>query len=483
MVWLSADRIPPPGRRALARLAELSGPDQAVWLVGGALRELLAGGSAADLDLAIAGGALELGPRLAARLGARFVVLDAGCGAGRLVGRPGEVTLDLVDLRAPTIEGDLRARDFTVNGLAVAVGDLLRDGRAVVVDPTGGLDDLRDRVVRPCGPAAITDDPLRCLRGVRLSMRPGWRRHPSAESAIAAATRLVAGVAPERVRAELVGILAEPGAAAGLRALDRLGVLPALLPESLRMRATPQPPPHRFDVWEHSLRAVEAMDALLGSLDLLAPWGPALQAHLAEDLGDGLTRREALKLAALLHDVAKPETRTEEAGRIRFIGHDAAGAIRAVAIGERLRLSRRASHVLERLVAEHLRPMHLARVGVVTRRARFRFFRALGDEARDLLLLALADAAALTGDSPLAVWAGAGGDLVRTLMAGVDAEAAAAAAPPLVRGDDVMDAFGLSPGPAVGRLLARAREAQALGLVATREETLTLLRREAGPAA
>jgi hypothetical protein len=139
--------------------------------------------------------------------------------------------------------------------------------------------------------------------------------------------------------------------------------------------------------------------------------------------------------------------------------------------------------VLERLVAEHLRPMHLAQVGVITRRARFRFFRALGDEARDLLLLALADAAALTGDSPLAVWAGAGGDLVRTLMAGVDAEAAAAAAPPLVRGDDVMDAFGLSPGPAVGRLLARAREAQALGLVATRDEALALLRREAGPTA
>ena len=251
MVWLSADRIPPSGRLALARLAELSGPGQAAWLVGGALRELLAGGSAADLDVAVEGGALDLGRRLAALLGARFVVLDAGRGAGRLVGRPDEVTLDLVDLRAPTLEGDLRARDFTVNGLAVAVGDLLRDGRAVIVDPTGGLDDLRDRVVRLCGPAAITDDPLRALRGVRLSMRAGWRLHPSTELAIAAGARLVAGVAPERVRAELVGILAEPVGAGGLRALDRLGVLPVLLPESLPMRATSQPPPHRFDVWEH----------------------------------------------------------------------------------------------------------------------------------------------------------------------------------------------------------------------------------------
>ena len=479
-MWLSLDRISPSGRDALARLGELTGPEQGAWLVGGALRELLSGGSAADLDVAVTRGALDLGRRLADRLGARFVVLDAGRGACRLVGRPGTVTLDLVDLRAPTLAGDLRGRDFSVNALAVAVSDLLAGGRAEVADPTGGLDDLRERIVRPCGPSTVSDDPLRALRGVRLAMRPGWRLHPSAEVAIRAAAPLLPAVAPERVRNELVGLLTEPNAAAGLRALDRLGVLAALLPESVPMRATSQSLPHRFDVWEHSLRAVEAMDALLVSLDALVPWGPALRAHLAEDLGDGLSRREALKLAALLHDVAKPERRTDEAGRIRFIGHDAAGAVRVVAIAARLRLSRRASRVLERLVAEHLRPMHLALAGEITRRARFRFARALGGDVWDLLLLTLADAAGVAGDSPLAVWSGPGGEVVRTLMAGVEAEATAAAAPALLRGEDVMEVFGLPPGPAVGRLLTRAREAQALGLVATREEALVYLRREGG---
>lgn len=122
--------------------------------------------------------------------------------------------------------------------------------------------------------------------------------------------------------------------------------------------------------------------------------------------------------------------------------------------------------------------MHLAQAGVVTRRARFRFFRALGDEARDLLLLALADASALDGTSPLAIWTGSGGEVVRTLMAGADEEAAAAASPALLRGEDLMAAFGLAPGPEVGRLLALAREAQALGLVTTRDEALAHLRRE-----
>jgi poly(A) polymerase/tRNA nucleotidyltransferase (CCA-adding enzyme) len=477
-VRIRLEQLPVAGRRALAALGELAGAARAAWVVGGTLREVLSGGAAADLDLAVAGGALELGRRLADRLDATFVVLDEDRGAGRIVPRSGGGEVDVVDLRAPTLEADLRARDFTVNALAAPVAALLRDGVATIVDATGGLADLRDRVVRPCGPAAIDDDPVRALRGVRLAMRAGWRLHPAAEAAIEAAAHLIARVAAERVRDELIGILAEPAAAAGLRALDRLGVLTVLLPESLPMRATAQPLPHHFDVWEHSLRTVEGADTLLADLDALAPWGPALREHLTQDLGGGLTRREALKLAALLHDVAKPETRAEIGGRVRFIGHDTAGARRAAEIARRFRLSRHAAQVLERLVAEHLRPMHLAQAGVITRRARFRFFRALGDEARDLLLLALADAAALDGAAPLAVWTGAGGEVVRTLMAGFDEEAAAAASPALLRGEDVMAAFGVAPGPEVGRLLGLAREAQALGLVSTRDEALAHLRRE-----
>jgi hypothetical protein len=121
--------------------------------------------------------------------------------------------------------------------------------------------------------------------------------------------------------------------------------------------------------------------------------------------------------------------------------------------------------------------MHLAQAGQITRRARFRFFRDLGEDASDLLLLALADAAALTGGSPLAVWAGEGGAVVRDLMAGAESAAAAATTPPLLRGQEVMEAFHLPPGPEVGRLLERAREAQALGLVTTREQALDYLRR------
>ena len=121
--------------------------------------------------------------------------------------------------------------------------------------------------------------------------------------------------------------------------------------------------------------------------------------------------------------------------------------------------------------------MHLAQSGSMTRRARFRFFRDLGDDARDLLLLALADAAALRGDSPLAVWGGPEGRIVRELMAGHAEEAAALSAPPLLDGREAMEALGLPPGPEIGKLLRLLREAQAVGAVTTREAALAYVRR------
>ena len=474
---LALDRFPGALREVIGLLSVEDRDDAPAWLVGGAVRDVFEGETPTELDLAVSAGALAWGRRLADRLGAAYIVLDQARGVCRLAG---PVQIDLADFRAPTIEADLGARDFTVNALAVPLRALATRGRAPAIDPTGGLADLAARRVRLCAPGALADDPVRILRAVRLALRPGWRLDADVAPAARAAAPALAGVAAERVRDELGAMLEGPRAGQGLRLLDDLGALAVLLPESRAMRATAQPEPHHFDVWEHSLRTVEGADAVLAAP--AADFAPDLLAHLAEDLGDGLTRRSTLKLAALLHDVAKPETRTETGGRVRFIGHDVIGAARALAVAERLRLSRRAAAVVERLVRHHLRPMHLAQAGEITRRARHRFFRDLDAEWPDLLLLALVDAAALRGDPPLDLWSDARGEVLRALMSGAAEEQALAAVPPLLRGEDVMAAFGLPPGPEVGRRLARAREAQALGLVTTREEALAELARPEPPA-
>jgi poly(A) polymerase len=467
---LRLDRLAPAAVALLRAAGAASGPGRGVVLVGGAVRDALLGRADADLDLALPRGALVLAERIAARVGATAVVLDAERGAARVAGAG--VQLDVNDFRASTLEGDLAGRDFTVNALAVPLEALL-GGRAPIVDPTGGVADLRARRLRPPGPRVLADDPLRALRAVRLEATRGLRLTPAAVRLVRAAAPTLTAVSAERVRDELVALLRLPATGRALRRAEALGLLDAILPEIGAMRATSQPAPHRFDVLEHSLRAVEGADRILVRLPGLAPFGEDLATHVGERLGGELDRAAVLKLAALLHDVAKPETRRLVAGRVRFFEHDLIGAARARAIGERWRLPERATTLLERLVRHHLRPMHLAQAGEVTRRARYRFYRDLGADTRDLLLLSLVDAAAVTGASPLAVWRRAG--LVRDLLGGWHEAESVAAAPPLLRGQDVMARFELAPGPAVGHLLARAREAQDLGLVRTREEALAYL--------
>lgn len=475
MAELTLDRL---GRRQidlLRAVTAIAGRGRAPVLVGGAVRDAwlrrIRPERPVDLDVTVASGALAVARRLADRLGGAFVTLDAERGAARVVtlGRH----IDLTDLRAPTLGADLRLRDYTVNALAVDLHRLIRRGRAPIVDPTGGLGDLRARRLRPPGVRAIAEDPLRALRGVRLEATHGLRLTSAAARLVRASAPALAAVSAERVRDEMLAILGLPEAARALRRVDRLGLLAAVLPEVEPMRLTPQPLPHRFDVLEHSLRAVAACDRLLARLDALRPFGEELRSHLAEPLGGGINRRQTLRLAALLHDVAKPETRRVVRGRVRFFEHDVIGAARVRAIGLRLRLPGGVTEVVARLVRQHLRPMHLAAAGEPTDRARYRFYRELGLEARDLLLLAVADAAAVRGESPLSAWARA--DLVRRLLGGWVAQQRAAAAPPLLRGEDVMDRFGLAPGPEVGRLLQRAREAQDLGIVSTPEEALAYL--------
>ncbi len=468
----------PGATRVLKRAAPLLGAD--VYLVGGTVRDSLLGQGSArhDLDLAVPRDALSIARRLADHLGGHLVILKEERGTARvLVEDAGEsYQLDLADFRGAGLEADLWGRDFTVDALAVRLTELLGDGAAPLIDPLGGLEDLEKRRLRLCAPTALLDDPARSLRAVRLAQAFEMTIPPDLESALAAVGPLLSQVAVERLRDEFLRLMDLPRGSQGLRELDRLGLLELLLPEAGPMRRCPQGPPHRYDVLEHSLRAVEALELLLADLGRSFPDQPHLRTGLAESPEPGIGRAALLKLAALLHDVAKPATRTVDEKRVRFIGHDKLGAEMARAIGQRLRLANASVQFLERLVRHHLRPMHLSQVETITPRARYRFYRDLEDTTPDLILLVAADAAATVGMDPREVMNGATGQFLRDLLGGWRAAGEEARVPPLVNGNDVMAAFGLPPGPLVGQLLRHARETQALGLVRTKAEALEALR-------
>jgi poly(A) polymerase len=470
-----------PLRPLLVTIADtVGGP---VWLVGGAVRDLLLGRPLHDVDLALPRGSVVVGRQLADRLDGAFVPLGEPHGMARVVlAGPPPLHVDLADLRGPGLREDLAGRDVTVDALAVDLHALLR-GPAAIQDSTGGLADLAARRLRACGPTALADDPVRVLRLLRLAHQLEFTIEPETEAQARAAAPALALVAAERVRDELTHVLRLVRSAPAIRQADRWSAMAVLFPEIEAMREASQSLPHRFTVWEHSVRALEAADSLLGNLQVLAPHDARVAASLAEPMRGGLTRREVWKLAVLFHDVAKPETRSVDAdGRTRFIGHDRIGAERVAAIAERLAWPRRAVDVLARLVRHHLRPMHLGMLDDVSRRARYRFHRDVGEEVPALVCLTIADAAGTDGRGPGLVYRGQTRLLLAGLLAGEEPAALAAAEPPLVRGEDVMAALGLTAGPAVGAALRRVREAQALGLVRTREEALDWLVGQGEPA-
>ena len=198
-----------------------------------------------------------------------------------------------------------------------------------------------------------------------------------------------------------------------------------------------------------------------------------MDSHFQERISDGHSRSTLVRLSGLLHDIAKPSTKTrEENGRIRFLGHHKVGAEVVDEILDRLRFGTRGKQYVRTLVRHHLRPKQLAERGAVpTRRALFRYYRELGDAAISTLYLNMADYLAARG--PL-LERGEWQEHCDLMASILNAELEKPATPRLITGVDVMDGFAVGPGPRIGRVLDAVNEAQATGEVATRDDAMRL---------
>ncbi len=214
--------------------------------------------------------------------------------------------------------------------------------------------------------------------------------------------------------------------------------------------------------------------AVLGDAEL----GARVAAFLAEPLADDLDRGGALRLGALLHDAAKPQTRNDfGGGRIGFPGHDVAGAEVAREALTRLRASDRLRAHVAALCRHHLRLGFLVRDAPLSRRQVHRYLRACDPVAADVTLLTVCDRLATLGDDAERAIA-AHMDLARTLLEAALDERDAPAPRPLVRGDELAAELGIRPGPELGQLLAELAEARYAGEVETREQAVAHARRQ-----
>jgi poly(A) polymerase len=450
----------------------LAGQDP--WLVGGTVRDLLLERPVEDVDVLVAGDPADAARALAAAVDGYSFELSERFGAWRVIAPDRSWQSDLTPVRDGSIAADLALRDFTVNAIAAP---LVETGE--LVDPHGGLGDLAERRLRAVGERSLEDDPVRTMRLARLACELRFDvDEDTLRLAREAAPRLDA-VAPERSFYELRKLLASDEPLRGIGLMDEAGLVRELLPELEALKGVEQNPYHHLDVWGHTLEVLARLleiEADPGAV--FGPLGEPLARELAQPLADGMTRAEALRLGALMHDVGKPGTRAVNAeGRVLFWGHDELGARMSRELGRRLRTSTATAEFLALLAKHHLRLGFLVHSRPLSRHDIYRYLRACEPVEVEVTLLSVADRLATRGERTRSEAVESHVELAREIAGEALAWRAAGGPPtPPVRGDELIAALGLDPGPEVGELLERLQEATFAGDVSSREEALDLAR-------
>lgn len=445
------------------------------WVVGGAVRDVLLDRPVGDLDLAVDA---EPGPVAAAIAGVTGGVafeLSDEFATWRVVDRAGEWQVDVARLRAPSIEGDLAARDFSVGAIAVPLSG------SSLIDPFGGVADLEGGLIRAVSPDSFSADPLRILRAARLSAQFGWVVDEGSVELARGSADSLGRTAGERILTEFLLLVGSRDPLAGVEALDTLGALPVVFPELDHLRGVTQGPNHHLDVYGHTIEVLEGVLRIESELDRFVGdlAGPVAEL-LAEPLADGIDRAVGLRLGALFHDCAKPETRNERDGFVGFRGHDVqgAGTVKSV-FGERLRASRKlTSHVAD-LTLHHLALGFMVHDRPLAPEQVFRYLKTTSPVTVDVTLLTIADRLAARGTGPVAApeMVAAHIELAAEMVeAGLRWHREGPPELP-IPGDLLAAEVGIEPGPELGRLIDQLEEAVYAGRIETANDAVDLGRR------
>jgi poly(A) polymerase len=410
-------------------------------LAGGPVRDAFLGRAHSDLDLATDATPLQV---LAIARDWADKVWETGIEFGTVGLRKGDVIMEITTYRSETytpesrkpagvqygtsLEGDLRRRDFTVNAMAARLPSL------DLVDPFGGLRDLRDRVLRTPGSPeeSFTDDPLRIMRAARFTAQLGFTVAPEVAAAMRELAPRLTVPSAERIRDELSKLLLAPRSLDVVRGIELMvdtGVADVVLPEVPKLRLETDEHMRHKDVYQHSL-------IVLGrAIELEERYG------LQPDL--------VVRLAALLHDIGKPKTRSRlPDGRVAFHHHEVVGAAMARSRLKALRFSSAVVADVTTLIALHLR-FHGYGPGEWTDSAVRRYVRDAGPLLTRLQVLTRADCT--TRNRAKAARLARAQDGLEQRIVALSAQEELKKIRPDLDGHQIMTILGVPPGRAVGQ--------------------------------
>lgn len=442
-----------------------------LYLVGGSVRDAYLHRAIEDIDVAVDGDAIAVARFVTDALDADIYIMDRERHVARVFVKrdDGAITIDFAKFRGARLEDDLRSRDFTINAMAA---DLLGNPLSLI-DPLNGLSDLRQKVLRRCSPRSIAADPIRSLRAVRLSVQFDLKIHPETGADIRQHASGLSMISPERVRDEFFKLLRLEKAARGLRVLAHIGLLRQILPFGADKAVVLLAVAERMAIILSAISSRRS-DNTAAAFDLgmlviqLDRFRAKLQAHLARVYGNGREHAQLLVLAASIHALDSGGAgATRESDRAGQAAKTAKALALTVDEGRRLSL----------IIGNY---RQIVDKPAWSKLDQHRFWHRLGDGGIDSILLAAACVLGEAGSSlRQADWLQFVERVTLLLDTFYNKYDEVVDPPPLLNGRDVQDLLGIEPGPSVGRMLTKLREAQATGAIKSVSEAREFVLRSA----
>jgi len=424
------------------------------WFVGGCLRDLFLKMQVKDVDVVVSGRAKMLAEKFAEINGGSFVVLDEVNRIYRIVLK--DKTYDFSQIQGKNILEDLSRRDFTINSIALPADSVL--SKQNIIDPFDGYGDLKNKVIRCVKEKNFKDDPLRVLRAFRFSGQLNFRIENNTKKSIKKYSGKLISVSPERIRNELILILDLINSRDILYEAYKYGLLRDMLPELVSTRNTARCYYPGIGLLGHSFETVGRLEKFYSDcfIKMFPGYASEIKSHLEGDISGAIKRKSLLKFAALLHDVGKPASAKKIEGRLRFFAHEDIGSKIIADICRRLKFSNSETKYLQQMTKHHMRLGNLTSAEKLTDKAAWRYFRDLGEDAIDLIVLSVADAYTY----PRSALRSKHKDMANQLFKKLFCQKKTIAPKKFLDGNEVMKILKIKPGPTVGEILEKLEEAQ-----------------------
>lgn len=441
--------------------------NEEIYLVGGAVRDALDNRTSYDRDLLVLNTDVkDFSKRVADFFNATFIELDGENQIYRLVLKD---KINFIDITKPlnnSLQEDLKHRDLTINSIALNLKTL------ELFDPTGGILDFKNKILRCYSENAIIEDPLRLLRFFRFQAIYGFSIDEQTINWTQKHKNLLSKPAIERKNYEIIKLFAGEYAHTAILTMDRAGILEELFPFVAEYKKVPPNTHHHLDLFHHLVETVKQIQIIYKN----SP--QEVKSHL-EQIDFGANSRLAhLKFAGFLHDIGKFSTWTiEENGRHRFIKHDDIGSKIAKDILTHNKFSKKQITYICKMIKYHIYPSGVVSSPDLNEKVMMRFIRKMEEDSLDVITLAKADRLSARGEAVSEEMVENNLNLLTQLQNFYLKQKDSINLPKLLNGNEIMKILNINASPKLGEIIQNLHEAQINGEVSNKEEAIEFVKK------